>query len=228
MMPALSATLMDGTIVKWLVRVGDRVRRGDDLAVVQTAEGRFRVQALDTGRVERIIVPASGDPVIVNTPIAILTDDLGAGFAFKPALRRSPSPGTRLPAPGLLPTRMASQQPSRPRSAPVPLSKLGPSLASNAPTTVRLFYSSRRSNALADAELVALDLRQHGFIVESPQAVHLRATASISYVFEQDQAAALTLRMSLPANLKAISPLKLDPARVTVPRPGLVLVSLPS
>lgn len=71
-MPALSPTMEEGTLSKWLVREGDLVRSGDVIAEIETDKATMEVEAVDEGRLARILVPAGSEGVKVNTVIAIL------------------------------------------------------------------------------------------------------------------------------------------------------------
>src|SRR3954465_2010799 len=76
LMPALSPTMEQGKLAKWLKKEGDRVKSGDILAEIETDKATMEVEAVDEGTVGRILVPEGTDEVAVNTPIAVL---LGEG-----------------------------------------------------------------------------------------------------------------------------------------------------
>ena len=71
-MPALSPTMEEGTLAKWLVKAGDKVRSGDVIAEIETDKATMEVEAVDEGVVEEILVPEGTEEVKVNTPIARL------------------------------------------------------------------------------------------------------------------------------------------------------------
>ena len=75
LMPALSPTMEEGTLAKWLVTVGDAVRSGDVIAEIETDKATMEVEAVDEGVVEAILVPEGTEEVKVNTPIARLKGD---------------------------------------------------------------------------------------------------------------------------------------------------------
>src|SRR5437868_2110264 len=78
-MPALSPTMEEGTLAKWHVKKGDKVRSGDVIAEIETDKATMEVEAVDEGTVEEILVPEGTEEVKVNTPIARLSgDDAGA------------------------------------------------------------------------------------------------------------------------------------------------------
>jgi pyruvate dehydrogenase E2 component (dihydrolipoyllysine-residue acetyltransferase) len=81
-MPSLGADMEAGTLVEWMVKPGDRVNRGDVVAVVETQKGAIEIEIFEAGRVERILVDVGGK-VPVGTPLArILSDhEVKAGVA---------------------------------------------------------------------------------------------------------------------------------------------------
>ncbi len=81
-MPALSPTMEEGTLAKWVVKVGDTVKAGDVIAEIETDKATMEVEAVDEGVIEEILVPAGSENVKVNTLIARLK---GEGEAASPA-----------------------------------------------------------------------------------------------------------------------------------------------
>jgi pyruvate dehydrogenase E1 component beta subunit len=82
LMPALSPTMEEGTLAKWLVKEGDTIKAGDVIAEIETDKATMEVEAVDEGVVEAILVPAGSENVKVNTLIARLK---GEGEAAAPA-----------------------------------------------------------------------------------------------------------------------------------------------
>ena len=72
LMPALSPTMEEGTLSKWLIKVGDEVSAGQVIAEIETDKATMEVEAVDEGKVEAILVEAGTEGVKVNTPIARL------------------------------------------------------------------------------------------------------------------------------------------------------------
>ncbi|EGO96289.1 biotin/lipoyl-containing protein, partial [Acidiphilium sp. PM] len=72
LMPALSPTMTEGKLAKWLKKVGDRVKAGDVLAEIETDKATMEVEAVDEGELLRILVDEGTENVAVNTPIAVL------------------------------------------------------------------------------------------------------------------------------------------------------------
>ena len=75
LMPALSPTMTEGNLVKWLVGQGDRVAPGDVIAEIETDKATMEVEAVDEGLVGRIVVPEGSEGVAVNAVIAVLVEE---------------------------------------------------------------------------------------------------------------------------------------------------------
>ena len=75
LMPALSPTMEQGTLAKWLKKEGDAVRSGDVIAEIETDKATMEVEAVDEGTLAKILVPDGTENVAVNTPIAVITED---------------------------------------------------------------------------------------------------------------------------------------------------------
>lgn len=75
LMPALSPTMEEGKLAKWLVKEGDSVASGDVVAEIETDKATMEVEAVDEGTVGRLLVAEGSEGVKVNTPIAVLLED---------------------------------------------------------------------------------------------------------------------------------------------------------
>jgi pyruvate dehydrogenase E1 component beta subunit len=75
LMPALSPTMEEGTLSKWLKKEGDRVKSGDVIAEIETDKATMEVEAVDEGILSRIVVPEGTEGVKVNAVIAVLASD---------------------------------------------------------------------------------------------------------------------------------------------------------
>src|SRR5581483_11141370 len=76
LMPALSPTMTEGKIARWLKKEGDKVKSGDVLAEIETDKATMEVEAVDEGTLGKILVAGGTEGVKVNTPIAVI---LGEG-----------------------------------------------------------------------------------------------------------------------------------------------------
>ena len=94
-MPALSPTMEEGTLAKWLVKEGDEVKSGDILAEIETDKATMEFEAVDEGKIARILVPEGTDGVKVGAPIAILA---GEGEDASAAASAAPKADTAPPA----------------------------------------------------------------------------------------------------------------------------------
>ncbi|MEZ5750023.1 MAG: pyruvate dehydrogenase complex E1 component subunit beta [Caenibius sp.] len=90
-MPALSPTMEEGTLAKWLVKEGDEVRSGDILAEIETDKATMEFEAVDEGTITSLVIPAGTEGVKVGAVIATLDGD-GAAASPAPAARVEPAP----------------------------------------------------------------------------------------------------------------------------------------
>ena len=74
LMPALSPTMEEGTLSKWLVNEGDSISSGDLIAEIETDKATMEVEAVDDGKIGQLLVAEGTEGVKVNTPIALLVD----------------------------------------------------------------------------------------------------------------------------------------------------------
>ncbi len=122
LMPALSPTMEEGTLAKWLKKVGDPVKAGDVIAEIETDKATMEVEAVDEGTLAKILVPEGTDGVKVNAPIALLAaegEDAGkveAVPAPKPAAAPAPKPAPRPATPA--PAAAVSSAPATVPAAP--------------------------------------------------------------------------------------------------------------
>jgi pyruvate dehydrogenase E1 component beta subunit len=106
-MPALSPTMEEGTLAKWLVKEGDEVKSGDIVAEIETDKATMEFEAVDEGTIQKILVPEGTDGVKVGQPIALLAAE---GEDVTPSARRGEGRGEG--APTSQDTQGSSPQPS--------------------------------------------------------------------------------------------------------------------
>ena len=75
LMPALSPTMTEGNLARWLKAEGDAVAPGDVIAEIETDKATMEVEAVDEGVLAKILIAEGAEEVAVNTPIAILLED---------------------------------------------------------------------------------------------------------------------------------------------------------
>jgi pyruvate dehydrogenase E1 component beta subunit len=95
LMPALSPTMTEGKIARWVKSEGDTVRAGDVLAEIETDKATMEVEAVDEGVLAKIVIPEGTDHVAVNTPIALIAEngeDVDEADAAPPSAAASPPP----------------------------------------------------------------------------------------------------------------------------------------
>ncbi len=96
LMPALSPTMEEGKLSKWLKSVGDKVKSGDVLAEIETDKATMEVEAIDEGTLSAILVAAGTENVKVNTPIAVIAAE---GEDASAPVAATPAPAAAVPAP---------------------------------------------------------------------------------------------------------------------------------
>src|SRR4051812_8206212 len=136
LMPALSPTMTEGNLARWLKKEGDEVHAGDVIAEIETDKATMEYEAVDEGRIGKIIVPEGAQGIKVNQPIAVLLEegedeaalsDIGsAGRPAAPASRKEveaeagetgaaplPSAPTRAPPPAPRPASGEREEPAQ-------------------------------------------------------------------------------------------------------------------
>jgi pyruvate dehydrogenase E2 component (dihydrolipoamide acetyltransferase) len=101
LMPALSPTMTEGTLARWLKHEGDTIRAGDVIAEIETDKATMEVEAVDEGVLGKILVPDGTQGVKVNDPIAVLVESGDSAPAGKPATppKQAPAEPPRSEAP---------------------------------------------------------------------------------------------------------------------------------
>jgi pyruvate dehydrogenase E1 component beta subunit len=123
LMPALSPTMTEGTLAKWVKHEGDAVKAGDVLAEIETDKATMEVEAVDEGTLAKIMIPEGTENVAVNTPIALLSgeDEDAAEIAKSGGEKRAPASPRREAPPAerreMKGSDIAPQAPSRTPSA---------------------------------------------------------------------------------------------------------------
>ncbi|MBU4529607.1 MAG: pyruvate dehydrogenase complex E1 component subunit beta [Hoeflea sp.] len=118
LMPALSPTMEEGTLSKWLKNEGDSVTAGDVIAEIETDKATMEVEAVDEGKIGKIVVPAGTENVKVNAVIAVLLEEGESASDIGSAKKAEPAPApAEKEAPAEEPAKAASV-PAEPK-APV-------------------------------------------------------------------------------------------------------------
>ena len=125
LMPALSPTMEEGNLAKWLVKEGDQVSSGDVIAEIETDKATMEVEAVDEGVIAKILVAEGTEGVVVNAVIAVLAEEgedpgsVQAGSGGAPAPAPASAPAESAPAPVPAPKPEKAQE-TAPVSAAVP------------------------------------------------------------------------------------------------------------
>ncbi|MDO8107049.1 dihydrolipoamide acetyltransferase family protein [Isoptericola sp. b441] len=112
-MPSLGADMDEGTLVSWLVGVGDHVERGQVVAEVDTEKSVIEVETFDTGTVSELLVH-EGERVPVGTPLAVIAEGVGAAQPRRRAVPTRTRPGTRATT-----TEAAAKPATKPAAVPL-------------------------------------------------------------------------------------------------------------
>jgi pyruvate dehydrogenase E2 component (dihydrolipoamide acetyltransferase) len=119
LMPALSPTMTEGTLSRWLKKEGEAVRAGDVIAEIETDKATMEVEAVDEGVLGKILVADGTEGVKVNEPIAILVEEGEAVPSAAPAAKPTPAPAK------IEPPKQEAKQPEAPGPTPQPAARGG-------------------------------------------------------------------------------------------------------
>jgi pyruvate dehydrogenase E1 component subunit beta len=120
LMPALSPTMEEGKLAKWLVKEGDEVHSGDILAEIETDKATMEFEAVDEGRIGKLLVPEGAEGIKVNQPIAELVQDDSSFGARQKGLAPQDDTGNPAPKSKQEPRHEVTAQPSEQRHPEVP------------------------------------------------------------------------------------------------------------
>jgi pyruvate dehydrogenase E2 component (dihydrolipoamide acetyltransferase) len=207
LMPALSPTMTEGTLAKWLKKEGDAVASGEVLAEIETDKATMEFEAADDGVLGKIIVPEGSEGVAVNQPIAVLLqegEDLSAADAL--AGKGAPAAAAKKPEAA---KPAAAPQPQPQPAQPQKQQPTAPPQAAPPQNGGRVFASplARRLAKESNIDLAALrGSGPHGRIVKSD--------------IEQAKTGGVPARAPVPAAAPASAPAAKAPPRPAAPLPG--------
>jgi len=224
-MPALSPTMTEGTLARWLVKEGDTVQSGDVIAEIETDKATMEVEAVDEGTMARLLVTEGAENVAVNSPIAVLLEEgeeASALDGYAPAAAGpAAAPVEAAPAPAAAAAAPAADAAPPPAAPPAPAAT--PSGGGNGQGG-RLFASplARRMAAQAGLDLARLNgSGPNGRIVKADieAALQSGAGAAPAVAPAAAPAAAAPVVSAVPAELEAPFELqKLTTMRKTIAR----------
>jgi pyruvate dehydrogenase E2 component (dihydrolipoamide acetyltransferase) len=150
LMPALSPTMTEGTLSRWLKKEGENIRAGDVIAEIETDKATMEVEAVDEGVLGKILIADGTEGVKVNEPIAILVDQ---GEAVPASAAPAPAPKSTAPPPA---PAAPPKQEAKPATAPPP--QPAPPAGNGHDAAERVFASplARRMAKQAGIDLFAL------------------------------------------------------------------------
>jgi pyruvate dehydrogenase E2 component (dihydrolipoamide acetyltransferase) len=157
LMPALSPTMTEGNLARWLKKEGEAVRSGEVIAEIETDKATMEVEAVDEGVLGRILIPAGSEGVKVNTPIALLLGEGEDAAALAAPAAAPPASAPAAPAPAA--PAPAAPAPAAPAPAAAGKSGNGAAAAPAAPGAGERIFASplaRRMAAQAGLELARI------------------------------------------------------------------------
>ncbi len=157
LMPALSPTMTEGTLARWLKKEGDPIASGDVIAEIETDKATMEVEAVDEGILGRILVADGTEGVKVNAPIGILVSD---GEAVPGAADGGAK--TAAPKQAAEPTSQGSELPAATHPAPVAASLDASAPAGTSDSSSRVFASPLARRLAGEAGLALSSLKGSG------------------------------------------------------------------
>ncbi|MHC5230285.1 pyruvate dehydrogenase complex dihydrolipoamide acetyltransferase [Brucella sp. LJL56] len=166
-MPALSPTMEEGNLSKWLVKEGDKVAPGDVIAEIETDKATMEVEAVDEGTIAKLVVPAGSEGVKVNALIAILAEEGEDVAAAAKGAASAPKAEAKAEAPKEEPKPAeAKKEAATPATAPAPVKAEQPA-ASNKGDRVFASPLARRIAKESGVDIAAVKgTGPHGRVVQ--------------------------------------------------------------
>ncbi|KRE12994.1 pyruvate dehydrogenase [Bosea sp. Root483D1] len=168
LMPALSPTMEQGKLAKWLKAEGDKIKAGDIIAEIETDKATMEVEAVDEGVLAKILVADGTDNVAVNTPIGVIAvDGEDASAASGAAKAVAPAP-------------KAAEKPAEPEKAAEAPASPAPAAAASVPAQAKSYDAS--SEFPAGAEVVSMTMRE---ALRDAMAEEMRRDADVFVMGEE-------------------------------------------
>nr|WP_294502742.1 pyruvate dehydrogenase complex dihydrolipoamide acetyltransferase [uncultured Rhodopila sp.] len=210
LMPALSPTMTEGTLARWLKKEGDTIKAGDVIAEIETDKATMEVEAVDEGVLGKILVGDGSPNIAVNAPIAILVDEgeaVPSGAAPAPAAK---------PAAKEEPKAAAKPEAAAPAPAPAPAPAAAPASNGHDMSGGRIFASPLAKRM---AQQAGIDLR--GLKGSGPNGRIVRADIEAA----QRGGAAPAAQAPAPAAASALAPAVAPPAAAPVGKAAAVITA---
>jgi pyruvate dehydrogenase E2 component (dihydrolipoamide acetyltransferase) len=216
LMPALSPTMEEGKLAKWLVKEGQAVKPGDIIAEIETDKATMEVEAVDEGKVAKLLIAEGTEGVKVNTPIATLLGD-GESPEAAAAAKPSASPPQAAPQSPAKPAPVAAAPPAkRAAAAPPPAASPAPSTASgqdrpapgpSAPRQGRIFASPLARRLAKELGVDVAHLNGSG---PRGRIIRRDVEAALKQGGARPQAGTAVTSMPAPAGAPALQPMPDD------------------
>ena len=206
-MPALSPTMEEGNLSKWLVKEGDKVSPGDVIAEIETDKATMEVEAVDEGTVAKIVVPAGTEGVKVNALIAVLAEDGEDVAAAAKASGDAPAKAADAPKP-----EAKAESAAAPAEAPKAAAPAAPEVKAAAPTTAVAVKDTDRVFASPLARRIAKDagLDLSGVSGSGPQGRVVKADVEATIAGGGTKAPAAAVTAAPAAAAPAVKPIPDD------------------
>ena len=144
LMPALSPTMTDGTLARWLVTEGDAVRSGDVIAEIETDKATMEVEALDDGVMAKLVVAEGSQNVAVNALIAVLAEE---GEDVTEAAKTADNAATNAPAAAQTPAEAPAEAPAAVETPAAPATPASPpATTASAPVSMPATAAPQKGN----------------------------------------------------------------------------------
>lgn len=216
-MPALSPTMEEGTLAKWLVKEGDTVSSGDILAEIETDKATMEFEAVDEGTISQILIPAGTDGVKVGTVIAMIAgedEDAAAPKAAAPAAKPAapaPAPAAAAPAPApVAPAPVAPTPAARPNQDRIIASPLAKRIAAQTGVELAGLSGSGPNGRIVKADVEAATAGTRPSAAYAPSSAPTPAPIQLGDIQTPHEAVKLS-------NMRKTIARRLSEAKQTIP-----------
>src|SRR3954465_8879800 len=151
LMPALSPTMTEGNVSKWLKKEDDPVKAGDIIAEIETDKATMEVEAVDEGKIGKILVPAGTEGVKVNDVIAVLLEEGESAADITGTPKSNPEPAAKTAQ-----AKAPAEAPAVPKPAPAPAAAPAPKPAAPAAGGGQRVFASPLARRIAEQQGIDL------------------------------------------------------------------------
>jgi pyruvate dehydrogenase E2 component (dihydrolipoamide acetyltransferase) len=217
-MPALSPTMTEGNLAKWVKKEGDKVKAGQVIAEIETDKATMEVEAVDEGVLGKIVIPAGSKGVLVNSVIALLLEDGEDKKALDSYVIKQPEApkATANENKSKAPTAAPKMAPKAPAAAPVMAAPASVSAASmQKPADIKISPLALKVASLAQVNLAALKgSGPKGRIVKADVEDYLKRGGNATNAVTRNPVEMVSIENN---NIKQITAKRLLESKQTVP-----------